>query len=131
MKWFTGLCAASVGVVLLADIWWFDTDDYRVGANVSLIYIALLTAVFTARYAFWSRWWNSRVGPTYLALKLLMTLVLWQIVIATWWELDYPGRQQIRFAIYSLGAVAVLAMINRLVHEQRRGRDEFVKPPDA
>ncbi len=131
MKWFTGLCAASVGVVLLADIWWLDTDDYRVGANVSLIYIALLTSVFTARYAFWSQWWNSRVGPTYLTLKLLMTLVLWQIVVATWWDSDYPGRQQIRFAIYSLGAVAVLAMINTLVHEQRRGRDEFVKPPDA
>ena len=131
MKWFTGLCAASVGVVLLADIWWLDTDDYRVGANVSLIYIALLTSVFTARYAFWSRWWNSRVGPTYLTLKLLMTLVLWQIVVATWWDADFPGRQQIRFAIYSLGAVAVLAMINTLVREQRRGRDEFVKPPDA
>jgi len=131
MKWFTGLCAASVGVVLLADIWWLDTDDYRVGANVSLIYIALLTSVFTARYAFWSRWWNSRVGPTYLTLKLLMTLVLWQIVVATWWDTDFPGRQQIRFAIYSLGAVAVLAMINTLVREQRRGRDEFVKPPDA
>lgn len=128
MKWFTGLCVLSIAVVLLADIWWFNSDDYRVAANVSLVYIALLTAVFTARYAFWSQWWRSRVGPTYLALKVIMTVVLWQIVIATWWETDYTGRQQIRFAIYSLGAVAVLAMIRTLVREQRRVHDEGVTP---
>lgn len=124
MKLFIGLCLALVAATLVADIWWFDTDDFRVAANVSLVHIALLTAVFTARYAFWSQWWTSRVGPTYLTLKIIMTVVLWQIVIATWWDTDFPGRQQIRFAIYSLGAVAVMAMIDKLVREQRRDRNE-------
>lgn len=124
-RWFIELCVFLIAGTLLADIWWLDSDDYRVAANVSLVYVAVFTTVFTVRYAFWSTWWTSRVGPTYLALKIFMSMVLWQIVVATWWDTDFPGRQEIRFAIYSFGAVAVLAMINALVREQNFADDEL------
>jgi hypothetical protein len=48
--------------------------------------------------------------------------VLDQIALSLWWDLDYPFRQQIRFAIYTLGAVAYLPMLVSLLREQSRDR---------
>ncbi|SCX06078.1 hypothetical protein [Mycolicibacterium fluoranthenivorans] len=126
MKWFIRVCVALIGAALLADIWWFEPNTFRVAANVSLIAVAVFTTIFTVRYGFWSKWWTSRVGSAYLALKIFMSMLLWQIVLATWWDTDFPGRQEIRFAIYSLGAVSALAMIPKLVSEQRRSGETDV-----
>lgn len=125
MKWFIGASVALIAGVLLSDIWWLEPDDFRVAANVCLTGLAVFTNIFTVRYAFWSKWWASRIGPTYLALKILMSMVLNQIVLAIWWDTDFPGRQEVRFAIYGFSWVAVLAMIDKLVREQRRRRDEL------
>ena len=124
MKQFIIAGTVLVCCALLSDIWWWDPDDFRVAANVSLIAVALFTTVFTVRYAFWSRWWTSRVGPAYLALKIFMSMLLWQIAVATWWDSDFPGRQELRFVIYTAGAVAALAMIPKLMYEQRREPEE-------
>lgn len=128
MRRFVGMCLAGIILVLAADIWWFDSDDYRVAANLSLVYLTVFTAVFTVRYAGWSDWRASRIGPTYLMFKLVMTLVLTQIVASTWWDLNYPYRHQIRFVIYSVGAVFAIPMIAALVREQEPDHDDDDKP---
>ncbi|MCV7208767.1 hypothetical protein [Mycolicibacterium canariasense] len=114
-----------IGGALFSDIWWLDPNHFRIAANVVLVIVALLTTIFTVRYAFWSRWWTSEVGPPYLAMKTMWSLLLWQISLATWWDPDFPGRQELRFAIYSLSALAAVAMIAALVHQQTvRRRDK-------
>lgn len=68
-----------IGTVV-ADIW-FD-PDLRVAANITLIYVAALTTVFTGLYLLRSKWWANRIGKTYLVKNLVMSLVLLQIVLA-------------------------------------------------
>lgn len=113
---------AAIAAALLADIW-FDID-YRIAANVSLIVVAVLVVAFAVLYWARSRWWTNRIGKIYLAKSVVLSLVLGQIVVATWWDADYPGRQHIRFAIYTLGAVVYLPMIVALWREQQRDRRE-------
>ena len=69
-----------------------------------------------------SRWWANRIGKIYLAKSIVLSLFLSQVVVATWWDTDYPGRQHIQFAIYTLGAVVYLPMICSLWREQNRDR---------
>ena len=123
MKWFIGLALAGVAAVLLGDLWWFDEADFQRAANMSLIYLAVLTMIFTIRYAGWSQWYVNRIGRSYLTFKVVMSMVLIQIVVATWWDPDFPYRQQIRFVIYSLGAIAAIPMLRALIREQRADHD--------
>lgn len=94
----------------------------------------MLAVLFAALYAGRSRWWTNRIGKIYLAKSLILALVLMQAVVSVWWQDDYPGRQVIRFIIYSLGAVTYVPMLWSLWREQqrdRRGResdDEEVDP---
>jgi cell division protein FtsW (lipid II flippase) len=118
-KRFVILGLIGIIAVLASDIWWLDEHDFQRAANVSLIYLAVLTAVFTARYAGWSQWYVNRIGRSYLTFKVVMSLVLAQIVVATWWDPDFPGRQHLRFLIYSLGAIAAIPMLTALIREQR------------
>ena len=115
--------AALIAATFLADIV-FDID-YRVAANVSLVYMAALVTIFTVLYGWRSRWRVNRIGRVFLAKGVAFSLVLWQIVVATWIDTDYPYRQHIRFIIYSLGAVAYLAMVVTLWAEQRSDRREL------
>lgn len=119
MNWFIGLALSGVAAVLLGDIWWFDERDFQRAANMSLIYLAVLTTIFTVRYAGWSQWYVNRIGRSYLVFKIVMSMVLIQIVVATWWDPDFPGRQHLRFLIYSLGAIAAIPMLSALIREQR------------
>lgn len=123
MRWFIGITVTLVLAVLVGDIWWFDKEDFHLGANLSLIYMALLVSIFTVRYLTRSQWWVNRIGRNYLVFKIVMTLVLWQVVVATWWDPDFPGRQQIRYLIYSLGAVFAVPLLVSLIREQRADRD--------
>lgn len=125
MRWvYLVAILATVGT-LLADLWW--DVNYRLAANVSLIYIAILTTTFTILYAWRSRWWVNRIGKIYLTKSIVMSLVLVQIVAATWWAADYPGRQHVRFLIYTLGALVYIPMLVSLWREQQRDRRKAKK----
>lgn len=96
--------------------------DYRLAANISLLCVAVLVNVFTLLYLFRSIWWRNEIGKIYLAKCLVLSIVLDQIALSLWWDLDYPFRQQIRFAIYTMGAVVYLPMVVSLLREQARDR---------
>lgn len=120
MRWAYAAAVALITVILALDVW-FDID-YRLAANVSLVIVAVFVNVFTVLYWARSRWWANRIGKIYLAKSIVLSLFLSQVVVATWWDTDYPGRQHIRFAIYTLGAVVYLPMICSLWREQTRDR---------
>ena len=120
MRWLYLIGLAGIVGTLIADIWY--EIDYSVAADVSLIYIAILSAAFAVRYAGWSKWWTNRIGKVYLAKSVILALVLVQAMVSVWWQSDYPGRQIIRFIIYSMGAVVYVPMLVTLWREQRRDR---------
>ena len=60
MRWLYLIGLAGIVGTLIADIWY--EIDYSVAADVSLIYIAILSAAFAVRYAGWSKWWTKRSG---------------------------------------------------------------------
>lgn len=145
VKWFVAVGIATTALVLIGDI--FLPIDMRVAANVSLLGMALGTTVFAVGYGLRSNWWNSRIGPTYLAYKASMAMVLWQIAVAVWITDTWPGRHHVRYAFYSLGAIftVVWALILRDAQKRRtadgvvldntRGDeglplDDFVPDPD-
>ena len=123
MKWIYFIGAICVVATLAVGTWvGFTHDDWRISANMSLIYIAVLNTAFTLLYLLRSRWWSNRIGRIFLAKSIVLALVLIQATVATWFDADYPGRQIIRFIIYSAGAVAYVPMIISLVAEQRCDR---------
>jgi len=125
MRWAYVGGIALLGCTFVADIWL--PVDYRVAANVSLIYMAALTTIFILLYGLRSNWRANHIGRTLFAKSVVLPFVLWYNVLATWWDTDFPFRQQIRFAIYSLGAVAYLTMVVMLWREQNADREK----PDA
>ena len=120
MRWLYLIGLAGIVGTLIADIWY--EIDYSVAADISLIYIAILSAAFAVRYAGWSKWWTNRIGKVYLAKSVILALVLVQTMVSVWWQSDYPGRQIIRFIIYTMGAVVDVPMLVTLWREQRRDR---------
>lgn len=122
MRLFVGISAVVIAAVLVADIW--AQIDMRVAANMSLVYMAIGATVFAGRYALWSNWRASQIGSTYLAFKVAMALVLWQIVFAVWVDTDWPGRQHVRFIIYSVGAVAAVVWVGTLMRVQKKARQD-------
>lgn len=120
MRWAYGLAVTLTVAVLLLDVWF--EPDYELWANISLIAVALLVVVFAALYGARSRWWTNRIGKIYLAKSMVLSLVLVQIAVGVWWPGEYPGRQHVRFAIYTLCAVVYAPMIVSLWREQRRDR---------
>ena len=113
-----------VGLTLIADLW--IGIDYRLAANISLLCIAVLVNTFTLFYFVRSPWWTNRIGRIYLAKCLVLSLVLDQIAVTLWWDMDYPYRQQIRFAIYTLGAIVYVPMLVSLLRLQRADREAQV-----
>jgi len=124
MVWLYAAGVAGIVGTMVSDIWFHI--DYRVAANISLIYVASLTTIFHLLYALRSNWKANRVGKIFFVKTVFLPVMLWQIVLSTWWDTDYPFRQQIRFAIYSLMVIAYLAMVVALWNEQRADR----KDPD-
>lgn len=126
MLWVYLVGAFAIGATFVSDIW--ISIDYRVAANVSLIYMAALVSAFTVIYGLRSSWRANRIGKVFLAHSIAFSIVLWQIVVAVWIDTDYPFRQHIRFAIYSIGAVAYVPMLVVLLHELfDRDDDEDVR----
>jgi len=126
---FAILGVLSTVATVISDIW-LD-PNFQLAANVSLIYIFVLTSAFTLLYLFRSKWWTNRIGKAYLTKSIVTSLVLLQIVLATWWSLDYPFRQQIRFIIYTWGALVYLPMLATLWGEQRRDRKQARERADC
>lgn len=117
--------AVLIVATFLADVWWHV--DYRVAANASLVYMAALVTIFTVRYGWRSNWRANTIGKVFLAKGIAFSLVLWQTVVATWIDTDYPYRQHVRFIIYSLGAIAYAAMVVTLWMEQRNDKRQPVE----
>lgn len=113
-----------VGLTLVADVW--ISIDYRLAANISLLCIAVLVNTFTGFYLTRSKWWTNRIGRIYLAKCLVFSLVLVQIALTLWGDADYPYRQQIRFAIYTVGAIVYVPMLVSLLRLQRADREDQV-----
>lgn len=122
MRWFYILGVASMVATLFADRW-IDVD-YRLSANISLAALAVMMTVFTVLFAARSRWRASQVGRVFLIKCVFFCLVLAQISVTVWWGEHYPWRDQIRYAIYTLGAIAYLPMLWTLWREQRRDSRE-------
>jgi hypothetical protein len=128
MRWVYAVGLAGIAVTFLVD-GWLDID-YRIAANVSLVYIATLTTAFVLLYGLRSNWRANHIGRIFFAKAVVLPMVLWQIVASVWGDTEYPFRQQIRFLIYSLGALAYLAMVASLWHEQRGDRRRRARERD-
>lgn len=115
-----GLPVIAVSLFLLGDMWW--TLDYQLAANIAIAVLAAAVNVFTVLYVTRSNWKANRIGRIFLRKCIFLSLVLNQIVAAVWFDSEYPGRQHVRFAIYALGAIAYIAMVVSLWHEQQKDR---------
>lgn len=91
-------------------------------ANWALLVLASLAAVFSALYVCRSPWRSNVIGRIYAAKSVVLTLVLIQITVSVLVSLDYPGRQPIRLAIYTAGALVYLPMIRSLLSHQQADR---------
>lgn len=120
MRWVYIAGLAGIACTLASDIW-LDVD-YEFTANVALLCMGCLVTVFAVSYGGWSKWWTNRIGKIYLTKSVILALVLAQASASVWWQDDYPGRQVIRFVIYSLGAVVYVPMLVSLWREQWRDR---------
>lgn len=120
MRWLYLAGIVAIVGTFVADVWL--TIDYELDANISLIYLAVLVTIFTVLYGFRSNWRANRVGKVFLIKSVFLALVLLQIVVATWWDTDYPLRQQIRFILYTAGAWTYASMVVQLWQQQRRDR---------
>lgn len=120
MRWLYLAGFLAIAGTFIADIWL--TIDYEFDANVSLIYLAVLVTAFTVLYGLRSNWRANRVGQVFLIKSVFLSLVLVQIVLSSWWDADYPLRQQIRFILYTAGAWTYASMVVALYREQNRDR---------
>jgi TRAP-type C4-dicarboxylate transport system permease small subunit len=133
MRWLYISGFLSILSTFIADIWL--PVDYELGANLSLIYLAILVSAFTIIYGAWANWKSNRVGKVFFIKSIFLSLVLIQIVLSVWWPGDYPFRQQIRFALYTAGVVTYASMLVQLVmslretREQKRIEDAQQQPP--
>lgn len=91
-------------------------------ANLALLSLSVLVTCFTLLYLVRSPWWRNRVGVIYAAKSTILSAVLIQITLSSLISTEYPGRQPIRLAIYTLGALAYLPMIWSLAREQTQDR---------
>ena len=120
----------AIAVTVLSDLWF--NPNYRTLANISLLVMAALVVFFTLLYVLRSRWSSNKIGLIYAVKCCALSLVLVQATVASWWDLEYPFRQQIRFAIYTVGALVYIPMIVSLIREQQRDRaSDLSIRPDA
>lgn len=131
MVWVNIMVVVGIVGTVISDRW-FD-PNYRFAANIALLTMATLVVAFTILYVTRSRWSSNKIGLIYAVKCGALSMVLVQATVASWWNLDYPGRQQIRFMIYAIGALVYVPMILSLLHEQKRDRagerSEFELPP--
>lgn len=120
MRWVYLAGLFTIIGIFVSDVWF--TIDYRLGANISLVIAAALVSAFTVLYGLRSLWRSNRIWKIFFTKSVVLAAVLWQIVLASWWDTDYPWRQQIRYVIYTLGAIVYIPMLWSLWREQQRDR---------
>lgn len=120
MRWVYLAGLLTIVGIFVSDVWF--TIDYRLGANISLVLAAAFVTGFTVLYGLRSLWRSNRIGKIFFTKSVVLAAVLWQIVLASWWDTDYPWRQQIRYVIYTLGAIVYIPMMVSLWREQQRDR---------
>lgn len=130
VRWiYLGGATITAGVLAGGTAAGFTAQDWAVSADVSLIYMGVLAAAWAALYGFRSAWYRSHIGRAVLAQSVILAAVICQGAVSQWVSHEYPGRHQIRFALYSLGAIAFVSMLISLWREQQRGTGE-VTPRD-
>lgn len=128
LRWTVVIALTVVAGTLFSDVWL--NIDYRFGADVFLAVAAVVVNAFTVLYASRSQWRAYRIGAIYLVKCVGLSLFLTQAALSTWWDNDYPYRQQIRFAIYATMAIMYVPMLVSLWREQQRDRQgELTEPP--
>lgn len=111
--------AVVVFVLVIGTLVGFTADDWRVSANMSLLYITVLTTLWSVLYAVRSAWQTSAVGRILLVQSVLMSAVMWEATVSIWWDPDYPGRDHVRFVVYTMGALSCTVMLRTLSRVQR------------
>jgi hypothetical protein len=127
LAWVNIMVVVAIVITVVSDAW-FD-PDYRTLANLSLLTMAGLVVSFTMLYILRSRWSSNKIGLIYAVKCGALSMVLVQATVASWWDLEYPFRQQIRFAIYTIGALVYIPMLVSLVREQERDRLRNIQKP--
>lgn len=118
LSWLYLAGGMSIAMFLTADLW-FDID-YRLAANISLICVTATVVAYTAIYALWSTWYVNRVGRVFLIKSVIFSLFLAEVTVAAWWDVYYPGRSHVRYALYTAAALAYVGMVIALLYEQRK-----------
>lgn len=117
----------AVGGSIIASTFIIDalgaTVDYWRAAAWSLTLGAVFVTIFTILYLLRSNWRSNRIGRIFLAKSVLLSAALWQIVATTWIGQDYPFRNEIRFTIYAVLALAYFTMDIALIREQNLDRE--------
>lgn len=121
MRWIYGGGGAVIVTTFLADMIGLPVDYWRAAAW-SLTFGAVFVTIFTALYGTRSNWRSNRIGKIFLAKSVLLTAALWQIVATTWVGQDYPYRNEVRFVIYAVLALAYATMDIALIREQNSDR---------
>ncbi|AWN04139.1 hypothetical protein KNT89_gp26 [Gordonia phage Petra] len=96
--------------------------EARVGANVLIVTIAVLSGLFSLLYGFRSRWSRTHAGRAVLYLAVALTLFAGQVGISAWTGSAYLWRNEIRFVLYFALAVTVANLIWTLLIEQAKDR---------
>ena len=111
--------AVVVFVLVVGTLVGFTADDWRVSANMSLLYITVLATLWSVLYAVRSAWQTSAVGRILLVQSVLMSAVMWQATVNIWWDPDYPGHDHVRFVVYTMGALSCMVVLRTLSRAQR------------
>lgn len=90
------------------------TDPY--GVTLAITTSALLACLFTGMYMGRSNWRATEVGKVLAWTYLWLSGLLVQIMLSDWTNLSYPGREQVRAALYT----ALAYSLTRLVITLRR-----------
>ncbi|AOE44302.1 membrane protein [Gordonia phage Eyre] len=94
--------------------------EARIGANVLIVTIAVLSGVFTIVYGTRSQWWRTHAGRAVLYLSTALTLFAGQVGISAWTGSSYLWRNEIRFVLYFLLAATLANLIWTLLIEQAK-----------
>jgi len=122
MRWIYGGGISVIVMTFLCDALGLPIDYWRAAAW-SLTFAAFFVTVFTVLYITRSNWRSNRIGRIFCAKSVLLTVALWQIVATTWVGQDYPYRNEIRFIIYAMIALAYATMDVALIREQNLDRE--------
>lgn len=94
--------------------------------TVVLILVATAASLtFTVRYAFFSKWWLNIVGKMQMNKSFALSLSLGLTTLNVLTNADYPGRDFIRFVVFTYLAASLWIQVFVLIWIQNKSRSEF------